>query len=784
MKQFRKAIALCIAGVSFVFAANAQRSNCSVSPATNTQTLPDGSSITLTAFGNEAVHYLETTEGYTVLRNTNGFFEYAVKDASGNLTTSGVVAKDGTMMKSLNIEKHLRYSAEQRGLLTQAFRQLSNQEMGKAGPNPFPPKGTRKMLVLMIEYPDLPATVSKADFELLFNQPDYNGTGSFRDFYLKTSFGQLDLHADVHGWYQADSGYKYYGRNSSPNYNQATRRLVMNAVNAADSDGVDFTQYDNDSDGYVDGLVILHSGIGAEEQSAPNANDYIWSFRSSLGGNNMVDGVTISAYCMFPEKRYGNGAYPQVGIGVMCHEFGHILDLPDLYATDYSSEGAGEYTLMAGGPWLNGEKTPCLNDAWSRISLGWVQPIVINARGLYTIPKALADSDMVFRINTPQSNEYFLLENRQHKGFDSHLPSDGLAVWHIDENHAALLSQGFGNNVNNDTSAFGVGVLQADGRRDLEKGSNRGDANDLYPIASNKDVTPTSRPSTALNYKDNGIKQNSNVSITDITLNEDSSITFRLGLKGTAVFNMNKTVGCAPLDVTMTDASIAVDSLHWTVNGMEVSGDFSPQNFILQLRDAGTYNVMLKVYEAGSEEVVDSATKTVTVYAVPDASFTYTRDADTIYFNNTSTGGNFYQWKFANKQSNQTNARYVLAAGGVVDVTLLAYNNFGCVDTATEQFTFWLTGLGDNAAERMKLKAFPNPFNNELQFSFELSENKNVKAEVYNLVGEKIATEDFGMLNSGAQSLEIRSVQSAAPGVYFLRVLTGSESGLIKIMKM
>src|SRR5688500_5985424 len=137
MKQFRKAIALCIAGVSFVFAANAQRSNCSVSPAINTQTQPDGSHITLTAYGNEAVHYLETTDGYTVLKNPNGFFEYAVKDASGNLTSSGVVAKDGSMMKSLNIDKHLRYSAEQTGLLTQAFQQMNEQTLGKAGANPF-----------------------------------------------------------------------------------------------------------------------------------------------------------------------------------------------------------------------------------------------------------------------------------------------------------------------------------------------------------------------------------------------------------------------------------------------------------------------------------------------------------------------------------------------------------------------------------------------------------------------------------------------------------------------
>src|SRR5205823_5134399 len=158
--------------------------------------------------------------------------------------------------------------------------------------------------------------------------------------------------------------------------------------------------------------------------------------------------------------------------------FGHLMDLPDLYAVNYSNEGVGNFAIMGAGAWLNSEHTPCIHDAWSRIQFGWVQPVVISSKGTYTIKKSLADSNFVYRINTPVSNEYFLLENRQRKGFDQYMPAKGLAVWHINTNKAHVLSQG-SNSVNNDTANMGIALVQADGKMDLEKNVNRGDLGDL-----------------------------------------------------------------------------------------------------------------------------------------------------------------------------------------------------------------------------------------------------------------------------------------------------------------
>src|SRR3989442_10256054 len=58
-------------------------------------------------------------------------------------------------------------------------------------------------------------------------------------------------------------------------------------------------------------------------------------------------------------------------IGTVAHETGHGFGLPDLYSTDGSSEGIGEYGLMSSGNYTTGV-SPSRMDAWSLNELGWV----------------------------------------------------------------------------------------------------------------------------------------------------------------------------------------------------------------------------------------------------------------------------------------------------------------------------------------------------------------------------------------------------------------------------
>ena len=64
---------------------------------------------------------------------------------------------------------------------------------------------------------------------------------------------------------------------------------------------------------------------------------------------NPAQKVKVNKYTIQPEL-YGTGTSIST-IGVFAHEFGHALGLPDLYDTDYTSEGVGNWSLMAGGSW-------------------------------------------------------------------------------------------------------------------------------------------------------------------------------------------------------------------------------------------------------------------------------------------------------------------------------------------------------------------------------------------------------------------------------------------------
>ena len=230
--------------------------------------------------------------------------------------------------------------------------------------------------------------------------------------------------ATVLGWFTAENEHDYYAEEAT----NATNRqvdLARYAVDQAEVAGIDWSQYDNDGNGRVDGVVIIHAGRGAEEGDDSN----IWSFKGDLRHNNkqiQYDGVWIDVFSMQPEKYHNSMS----SIGVFVHEYGHIIGLPDLYDTDDSSDGIGNWGLMAGGGWGGDGGSPWKPShpcAWAKIKLGWLEPTDIDSftTDLEIVP--VENSPVVYRIkSSTDSSERFLLSNRRKTGFDENLPESGL----------------------------------------------------------------------------------------------------------------------------------------------------------------------------------------------------------------------------------------------------------------------------------------------------------------------------------------------------------------------
>ena len=334
---------------------------------------------------------------------------------------------------------------------------------------------------------------------LLYGVNYRSGDGSFKTFYETSSGGRLTITVDVKGWYRATNNFQYYAADSG--YDRAAD-LVREAVDAAEVAGTNFSLYDNDSDGDVDGILTVHSGPGAEIGSQSGL--YVWSHRWVMSGGNtgaaFYDGVSINDYMINPETRSATNNSIS-GIGVFCHEFGHNLGLPDLYDTDNSngdSEGIGNWCLMASGAYSGNSNRPSGFSAWCKEDLNWdtAQVLIIGQTGNYTLNPASTNQNEFFRVNTALSNEYFLIENRQLVGRDTDLPGHGLAIWHIN----TTKTNSFGNRVNGDETLKGVDLEEADGNDDLDNEVNRGDAGDLFPGTSNRTVFADSTTPSAQNY--------------------------------------------------------------------------------------------------------------------------------------------------------------------------------------------------------------------------------------------------------------------------------------------
>ncbi len=371
-----------------------------------------------------------------------------------------------------------------------------------------PLSGPVRVIVVLVDFSDKPMARTQAQFQDLFFSLGKIATGSVREYYREVSKGKVDIVGDVVGPLRLPRRLKDYAHGASgtgpvePN----ARTMALDAAKLSNP-LVDFSLFDNDADGYVDAFIVVHAGKAGE---VTGSNGDIWSHKWVLsGGAFAADSKKIYAYLTVPED---------CKVGVCCHELGHLLfGWPDLYDTDYSSEGVGNWCLMGGGSWNGNGDTPAHPSAWCKASQGWIS--VINQTTNATVKIADVKSGYsAYRLwaNGTAGSEYFLVENRQRTKFDAKLPGDGLVVYHVDDA------------VPDNTNEFHpkVAVVQADGLRQLEKATNRGDVGDPYPgSTANKAFGKNTLPGS-LSYGGLPTK----VAITGIGLSS-ASMTVKLAVK-------------------------------------------------------------------------------------------------------------------------------------------------------------------------------------------------------------------------------------------------------------
>ena len=447
--------------LSFVFSHVAKGVGAYPYPQEITQA--DGSVLTVYLHGDEWFNWVSTKDGYRIEKNESGLYEYVSVLKSGSIQTSGVLASDPEY-RSNKEKEYLNYIEKGPGVDSEYIQQKRREKTttllkSSISTTLFAPTGSQKMLVILVSYSDTSPSHSQQDFDRLMNEEGYNGTGSFRDYYLENSGGKLDISSVVTQWVTVPNSKAYYAEE------EKWGELAKHAIEAADA-SVDFSEFDNDGDGIVEGVAIIHQGPG---QEVTGSKDDVWSHSWTLSGagyssfERSYDGVWVDRYTMQPETRNESGEINTMG--VIAHEFGHNLGLPDYYDTNTDDEvdykGTGIWDMMASGTY-NGSpsgSSPSHHNPLSKYELGWVEMVELTSAGSKIIAPII-DDGVVYKISSVNDNEYLLLENRRKVGFDVDLKGEGMVVYHVDDQVIATYK--YSNDINT-REHQGLNVVAAGG---------------------------------------------------------------------------------------------------------------------------------------------------------------------------------------------------------------------------------------------------------------------------------------------------------------------------------
>ena len=331
------------------------------------------------------------------------------------------------------LSEETKTSTEKQGMARMQARLTALKQPGQ---KLLSPRGA----IILVSFQDKAFKSSNADMTewAMGENYTYNGaTGSVRQYFLDQSWGQYDMQIDVFGPVLVSNNASYYGENDRQGNDKHAADLIVEACRLAhDSLGADFSQYDIDGDDYVDWVVILYAGYGEADGGSTST---IWPHQYDLHYYNKqfpLDGDTIDHYCCLNETDFDTKA--RCGIGTFCHEFSHVLGLPDFYSTNYSTHRTlFDWDVMDYGGYNNNGNTPPDYSAYERWFMGWMTPTLLNSACTVSLPPLCdshsaclltEDGSNVTDILDPNPNIFYLLENRKKEGWDAPLAGEGLMV--------------------------------------------------------------------------------------------------------------------------------------------------------------------------------------------------------------------------------------------------------------------------------------------------------------------------------------------------------------------
>ena len=387
-----------------------------------TKTQPDGSTLQVRLNGDEAYHFYTNQAGEIVREDADGYWH---------------VVETQPTEETVRARRAQAHRANRR----------------RVGGINLAPRG----LFILVNFFDTcyHAGNTQAQMDSMMNAVNYTygkAVGSARKYFIDQSGGKYKPVFDVVGPVTLSKSAAYYGSNDDEGNDLYPGDMVVEACKLAKTQfGVDFTRYDNDHDGEIDFVYIIYAGKGEADGGGDKTIwPHNWNLSSARYYENCtysfdeckVDGLLIENYACSGELDGQTGA--RNGIGTLCHEFSHVLGLPDFYDTAYGSNYTnkrtpGDWDIMDSGSYNGDGHCPPNYSVFEKYFFGWTSPVNPGDDGQeLTLYAAGSGQYQAYQVNAagtlqPAATEglNYYIENRQKTGWDKYLPGHGLLVWYV-----------------------------------------------------------------------------------------------------------------------------------------------------------------------------------------------------------------------------------------------------------------------------------------------------------------------------------------------------------------
>lgn len=484
-------------------------------------TLTNGTQVSVELRGDEYLSWWEGTDGtaYRATADENVFEAFDLEAQKPAAAARRARAEQGRVARLARVKNSLKGA---------------DDKMRGLGGDHITYKGVKKGLVVLVDFKNK-KFADGHDLEYyknVINGKDFSDeeegyVGSVRDYFLAQSNGQFELDFDVVGPVTMSKNYGYYGNDGACQKDEKVYEMIKEACDGI-QDKVNLKDYDWDGDGEADQVFFLYAGLG---QASGGSAGTVWPHESELrywpcGVLSYSTGKINTYACaneLQPETQ-GSSRYISAGIGTICHEFSHCLGFADMYDTTGSGGyGMSVFDVMDQGSYNGNGFVPCNYTAFERIYAGWVEAIELESPATVKDMKSVSDYGRPFIMyNYKNTNEYFLMENRQNTGWDKGLyGSNGLLIVHVNY----VPSRWANNSVNSSAEKIQCcTVVNADGSRENTQYSLQGD---LYPyevkgVTMNDEFTDESEPAAKLYTKNSDNSYALGIPITNIKRSKGS----------------------------------------------------------------------------------------------------------------------------------------------------------------------------------------------------------------------------------------------------------------------